>query len=77
MFGDPQKRAAALVVAIHPPSSGKDEAMGPEGLRACMRDLMECLKSGDESGAAEAFMSAFQMCESQPHDEGDAPGDAA
>lgn len=41
-----------------------------EGLRACARDLISCVQSGDEAGAADALKAAFDICDSQPHEEG-------
>jgi soluble cytochrome b562 len=38
-------------------------------LHGAMDELMSAMKSGDTKGAAEAFKSAFEICESYPHEE--------
>lgn len=42
-----------------------------EGLEACARDLIDAIQSGDSKKAASALKSAFELCDSQPHDEGE------
>jgi len=41
-----------------------------EGLIACARDLIECVKAGDERGAAKAWRAGFEILDSEPHFEG-------
>lgn len=48
-----------------------DEEQPDEGLNAAARDLMDAIQNNDEAGVASAFRSAFQMLESEPHEEFD------
>lgn len=41
-----------------------------EGLHACARDIISCIESKDEAGLAAALKSAFELCDSEPHEEG-------
>lgn len=49
------------------------EESDDEGLNAAARDLMAALHAKDEAGVAQAFKSAFEILESQPHEEAGEP----
>lgn len=51
------------------PETQEDESN--QGLLAAARDLITACQAGDEKGVAQALQSAFDICESQPHEEGD------
>jgi hypothetical protein len=40
------------------------------GLKACAKDLMDCISAGDEAGVAKALRAAFDILDSEPHVEG-------
>lgn len=40
------------------------------GLEACGSDLIAAVKSGDASAVGAALKAAFELCDSQPHQEG-------
>lgn len=40
-------------------------------LDSAMSELIDAVKSGDVKAASQAFRSAFEMCESIPHNEGE------
>ena len=42
-----------------------------EGLHACAQDIIECVSSGDKVGLAKALRAAFEILDSQPHEEGE------
>ena len=48
-----------------------DEEEDMDYLEGCMAELCEAVKSGDAKGAAAAFRAAFQILESEPHEEGE------
>jgi len=55
-------------------SPDKDEAPeesdGEAPLKACAKDLIACVSSGDEAGVAKAIRAAFEILDSEPHEEG-------
>lgn len=40
------------------------------GLHACAEDIIRCVNEGDKAGLAKALKAAFEICDSQPHEEG-------
>lgn len=48
-----------------------DEGADMDYLEGCMAELSAALKSGDAKAASAAFRAAFQVCESEPHEEGE------
>ena len=42
-----------------------------EGLHACAQDIIECVSSGDKVGLAKALKAAFEICDAEPHEEGE------
>lgn len=41
------------------------------GLLAAAKDLITAVGTGDEKLVAQALQAAFEICDSQPHDEGE------
>jgi hypothetical protein len=66
--------AGVMVQHRSPDAEGeghKDQEDQPEaGLRACAKDLMDAISSGDEGRVASALRAAFEICDSEPHEEG-------
>lgn len=48
-----------------------DEESDYDGLHACAEDLMNAVHAKDIPGIAEALRAAFQVCDSEPHEEGE------
>ena len=77
-FGKTKAPSFAVVIGDHHPmSDGPDEEKNepdttgetPGDLEPAMEELIAALKSGDAKEAAEAFHSAFLICEAAPHSE--------
>ncbi len=67
---------ASLTIKTRTPDEHSDkEPNENEGLEECMSELSEALTSGDKKAAARAFKAAFQICESEPHEEGEHTND--
>jgi len=73
-----KKQGSAQGIAIEyrkPDADGEGhhdkEDNDDEGLRACSRDIIECIASRDEVGLSKALKAAFEICDSQPHVEGE------
>jgi hypothetical protein len=56
---------------IEPIKRESDHEEDYDGLHACAEDLHAAVKSGDIPGIASALKAAFQICDSEPHEEGD------
>jgi len=41
-----------------------------QGLMACAEDLIKAIHAKDTSATASALRAAFELCDSEPHDEG-------
>ena len=71
-----KKQVAGVIVSHRKPDGSKEESHSEEedsdhsGLTACMRELASALKSDNHEAAAEAFRSAFQILDAEPHEEG-------
>lgn len=71
--------SALEILRIHGPKHGGGDdgggSMGgddpEEGLRAATEDLFAAMKSGDTDAGMRALKSAFALCDSQPHEEGE------
>lgn len=67
--------AGVMVQHRSPDNDGeehKDQEYQPEaGLRACAKDLMDAINSGDHSKVAQALRAAFEILDSEPHVEGE------
>jgi hypothetical protein len=51
------------------PEENQDD--GDAGLMSAAQDLITAVQAGDQKGAAQALRAAFQILDSEPHDEGD------
>lgn len=66
-----KRQLESIVIAKQKPEGSIEEYMPNDGLQAAMSDLGRALKSEDVVAAARAFQSAFEICESYPHNEVD------
>lgn len=66
------KAQVGITVKTRPSDSDDtqmDESSDSEGLESAMEDLCHALDAKDYRRAADAFKAAFDMLESQPHEE--------
>ena len=56
-----------------PDETTKEKSAADEepGLKACAADLMRAVSNGDEIGVAKAIRAAFEILDSEPHEEGE------
>lgn len=78
-----QKKSGAAIVTNYNSSGFKKEQEPEEnqgsssasdaeaGLLACAQDLIKALEKKDSLAVASALKSAFEICDSQPHQEGE------
>ena len=64
-------KQASVASASAPIQRKPDEDAEPDydGMEACMSELAAALKADDSKAAAVAFRAAFDLLESQPHEE--------
>lgn len=69
-----KQQVAGLIISKHRQPSGSIEESSPkghdEGLEACARDMITALDSKDSRQLAQALRNAFEIMESEPHEEG-------
>lgn len=61
--------STGLIVKERKPDESQENHNKYEGLEVAMEELSTHLFNKDYKAAAECFKSAFELCESQPHDE--------
>jgi hypothetical protein len=66
MFGDPKAMAKDILGGS---DDKPEEAAGDEGLDAAAEDLISAVKAGDAAGVKSALRAAFDLLESEPHEE--------
>ena len=69
------KHQTGIIIAQRKPD-GKEELHGPEdqedaGLEAAAADLIRAVHAKDEAAVAAALRAAFEICDSEPHEEGE------
>lgn len=64
-------RASGGVITEIRPSDHKDEPQDDTGLMAAAKDLVDAHDSKDIKRVAAALRAAFQILDSEPHDEGE------
>lgn len=66
---------AGIIMKTRPadePSEQDSETPSDDaGLEACASDLISAMQAGDAKRAAAAIRAAFEICDSQPHVEGE------
>lgn len=68
-----QRPVAGIVIETRKPDEGKEpEAAGDEsGLESAAHDLLMAIEAKDVKAMAAAMKAAFEIMESQPHEEGE------
>lgn len=73
MKKDKGRIASMIVGSIKKDENGHEVESEVEetgyGLEECMNKFLVAFQAGDAKKAAEAFKEAFDICESQPHEE--------
>lgn len=63
----PKSQVGVIVKERAPDKESQDDS----GLEACAQDLHEAIKSNDIRKIASALKAAFEICDSEPHEEGE------
>lgn len=58
-----------VIVQHRAPDSPEQAAESDSGLHAAAQDMLSAISSGDAARLAQAVKAAFQILESQPHEE--------
>ena len=70
-----KKQTAAVIIRERKPdgSSAENGTEGEEnhGLKQCILELFKAARADDEEAGAKALRSAFQILDSEPHEEGE------
>lgn len=73
---DQKKNVAGVIMATRKPDGGFRDESTPEtsfsdsdGLQACAEDIIKAIEAKDAKALATALQDAFDVMESQPHDE--------
>lgn len=64
-----QHQGSGITIKTRQPDEDQPEPSGSEAIEACASDLIKAIHSHDMKGTAEALKSAFEILESQPHEE--------
>lgn len=65
-----RRQVAGMTMEVRKPDEPEKAQDDPEaGLRAAAMDLIKAVNAQDEHGVMSALRAAFQIMESQPHDE--------
>jgi hypothetical protein len=66
-----KKSQTGVIVNTRPSDEPKqDENSELSDLEICAEDLMKAVHANDRKAVAEAFRSAFEICDAAPHEEG-------
>lgn len=66
------KTSSGIAVKTRTPDNTESEEDDPKaGHLACARALISAVKSDDEQGVADALQDAFELMDSEPHEEGE------
>lgn len=67
-----------MTTKVREPDQKPDENQddGDAGLMSAAQDLVNAIQAGDPKGCAQALRAAFQILDSEPHDEGEHLDDA-
>lgn len=65
---------SGLIVSTRKPDGGSEESHmeghEDEGLDACSEDLIRAMHAKDTKGVSSALKAAFELLDSEPHEEG-------
>lgn len=69
------KSVSGLIVQKRKSDGSQEMPQDPQeqdssGLEACAEDMIRAFHTKDAKALASAFQSAFEICDSQPHEEG-------
>lgn len=69
------RQQSGLTISIRKPDGGSEEShtAGDEdhGLDSCSEDLIKAMHAKDAKGVTSALKAAFEILDSQPHEEGE------
>jgi hypothetical protein len=65
-----QEEGSSPTLSIKTRTPDKKEDSDDAGLNACAQDLLDAVQARDVSGVAAALKAAFEIADSQPHEEG-------
>ena len=63
-------KQTGVMVKNRKPDSPEKQPSKNEDLEVCAKDIMHAINTKDIKGLAEAIRAAFQVLESEPHEEG-------
>lgn len=59
-------------VAAHIDNDGKVSSQAPDmGLHSAAEDILKAIESKDSKALASAIKAAFEICDAEPHEEGE------
>ncbi len=74
-FLNNKKSIAGVIISKRKPDGGKEELHSEgneyDGIEECMEGFKKALEAGDTKAMAQHFKDAFQISDSEPHDEGE------
>lgn len=66
-----KRKETGVIVQQRSPDEPKDEMEGDDsGLHAAAQDILRAISDNDAEHLALAIRAAFEICDSQPHEEG-------
>ena len=68
-----KRKVAGLIIQRRTPDGGHEdtpENHSEDGLRSCAQDLIKAVQTGNEERVAKALRDAFEILDSEPHEEG-------
>lgn len=66
-----QELEGSTAVKEDPVKRKPDDDSDYDGLQAAADDLIQAIANGDSKGVAAALRAAFDLCDSEPHQEGE------
>lgn len=71
-----KKTIAGVIMSKRKPEGGSEETSGTEadnydGIEECMKGFKRAFEEGDTKSMAKHFKEAFQIADSEPHNEGE------
>lgn len=65
-----KRKETGVIVQERSPDQPADESEG-DGLKAAAQDILSAISNNDSAALAMAIKAAFQICDSEPHVEGE------
>lgn len=69
------RRESGVAMQYRTPDESKSSEVESDGLELAAEDLIKASSSGDKKGVAAALRAAFEILESEPHEEYDHESD--